>query len=82
MRKREPALKLGNSIVGSAIAAIPVVGALAGEGYTEVKDNLEELGHLARAAGRGLVKPFRWIASKIPKRAPKREPVHEARETA
>jgi hypothetical protein len=75
LKKRGPALKLGNSVVGSASAAIPFVGGLAAEGYGEVKDHLEELGNLARAAGRGLTRPVHWVAGKIPGRAPAPEPV-------
>ncbi len=82
MKKRAPALKMGNSIVGSAAAAIPAAGGLIAEAYGEVKDHLEELGNLARAVGRGLSKPVHWAASKMPWRTQKPEPVREPGATA
>jgi hypothetical protein len=68
--KREPQFKLGDSIIGTGLAAIPAVGGSLSEGYQEVKENLEALGGLlkktpsalgtaGKAAGRATLRVFK-----------------------
>lgn len=87
IEQRKTAFKLGDSIVGTGLAAIPGAGGVLAEGYKEVKENLEALGGIAKkgasavaagakAAGRGIVKvvtaPAKIFKRKHP---PPREPV-------
>lgn len=69
IERRETAFKLGDSIVGTGLAAVPVAGGLLSEGYQEVKENMEALGGMAnkgasaivagaKGAGRAIVKVF------------------------
>jgi len=48
--KREPQFKLGDSIIGTGLAAIPALGGPLSEGYQEVKENLEALGGILKKA--------------------------------
>jgi hypothetical protein len=46
IEQREPVFALGDSIIGTGLAAVPVN--LLSEGYQEVKENLEKLGGVAK----------------------------------
>jgi hypothetical protein len=48
IEQRDTAFKLGDSIIGSGLAAVPAVGGALSEGYQEVKENLEALGGIAK----------------------------------
>jgi hypothetical protein len=50
IEQRGPAFKIGDSIIGSALSAVPVAGSFLSEGYQEVKENLEALGEIAKKA--------------------------------
>jgi hypothetical protein len=46
--QRETAPKLGDSVIGTGLAAVPLLGGPLSEGYQEVKENLEALGGIAK----------------------------------
>lgn len=51
VEQRAPAFELGDSIIGTGLAAVPVAGGPLSEGYQEVKENLEALGGIAKKGG-------------------------------
>ena len=55
IEQRETAFKLGDSIIGTGLAAVPVAGGLLSEGYQEVKENLEALGGIAKKGASAVV---------------------------
>jgi hypothetical protein len=54
IEQRALAFKLGDSIIGTGLAAVPVAGGPLSEGYQEVKENLEALGGIAKKGASGL----------------------------
>jgi hypothetical protein len=87
IKRRKTAFKIGDSIIGSALAAVPAVGGGLSEGYQEVKENLEALGGIAKrgaSAGAAVVKGAGRVAIRVitapgriirPKAPPPPEPV-------
>lgn len=76
---RGPAFEIGDSIIGSALAAVPAAGSFLSEGYQEVKENLEALGAVARKAASAAVAATRralgWVARPFKRNTPPpREP--------
>jgi hypothetical protein len=73
IRQRDTAFKLGDSIIGTGLAAVPAVGGALSEGYQEVKENLEALGWIAHKGSSAAVA----IAKRIFRRdaPPSPEPV-------
>jgi hypothetical protein len=74
-----PAFEIGDSIIGSALAAVPAVGSFLSEGYQEVKENLEALGGIAKNAASAAVvvarRAFGRIAKPFKRNTPRpREP--------
>ena len=53
--QRDTAFKLGDSIIGTGLAAVPVAGGALSEGYQEVKENLEALGGIAKKGASAVV---------------------------
>ena len=59
VEQRETAFKIGDSIIGTGLAAIPGPGGALSEGYQEIKENVEALGGLLKrgaSAGGAVVK--------------------------
>lgn len=79
IEQRGPAFKIGDSIIGSGLAAIPLAGTFLSEGYQEVKENLEALGAIPKKAGSAAAAAKRGlgrIAKAFERNAPPpREPV-------
>jgi hypothetical protein len=79
IEQRGPAFEIGDSIIGSALAAVPAVGSFLSEGYQEVKENLEALGGIAKNAASAAVvvarRAFGLIAKPFKRNTPPpREP--------
>jgi hypothetical protein len=55
VKRRETAFKIGDSIIGTGLVAVPVAGGPLSEGYQEVKENLEALGGIAKKGGSAAV---------------------------
>ena len=81
IEKRDANFKVGDTIVGSGLIAIPLIGAPLSEGYEEVKENLETLGGFIKKApsafGSGARKVGKVLATPIKKLKPRREPPDE-----
>jgi len=71
IEERETVFKIGDSVIGTSLVAVPVAGSYLSEGYKEIKENVEALGGIAKkgasggaagakAVGRGLVKVVTW----------------------
>jgi hypothetical protein len=76
IEQREPAFKLGDSIIGTALVAVPVAGGALSEGYQEVKENLEALGGIARKGASAIVALAKRAARIFRRNAPApQEPV-------
>jgi hypothetical protein len=81
IEQREPAFKIGDSIIGTALAAVPVAGGPLSEGYREVKENLEALGGIAEkgasAVVAGMKRARRAVVRRIVRRnaPPPQEPM-------
>jgi hypothetical protein len=67
IEQRGPAFQIGDSIIGSALAAVPAAGSLLSEGYQEVKENLEALGEIAKKAASAAVAVARRALGRIAK---------------
>jgi hypothetical protein len=67
IERRGPAFEIGDSVIGSALTAVPVAGSFLSEGYQEVKENLEALGEIAKRAASAGVALARRAAGRIAK---------------
>lgn len=62
LQKRDAAFEIGDTAIGSALEAIPILGSGLSHGYEEVKENLKALGGVVAKIGGGIAGA--WDAAK------------------